>query len=164
LYIIRRATPEEVKKLRYIANYQFREEVAHYLIPEDIYVKISRNTGRVREVLSDEGIRIASIRASTYTFNLSLYGASILHKVTKKLRVVITSEVAEDVVKGSSIFSRHIMSVDEDLRAGDEVLVVDECDNLLCVGRLVLSPYEVMFFTRGVAVKLRECRGVLSEC
>jgi uncharacterized protein with predicted RNA binding PUA domain len=164
LYIIRRATPEEVKKLRYIANYQFREEVAHYLIPEDIYVKISRNTGRVREVLSDEGIRIASIRASTYTFNLSLYGASILHKVTKKLRVVIASEVAEDVVKGSSVFSRHVMSVDEDLRAGDEVLVVDECDNLLCVGRLVLSPYEVMFFTRGVAVKLRECRGVLNEC
>lgn len=159
MYIIRRATPEEVKKLRYIANYQFREEVAHHLIPEDIYVKISRNTGRVREVLSDEGIRIASIRASTYTFNLSLYGASILHKVTKKLRVVITSEVAEDVVKGSSVFSRHVMSVDEDLRAGDEVLVVDECDNLLCVGRLVLSPYEVMFFTRGVAVKLRECRG-----
>jgi uncharacterized protein with predicted RNA binding PUA domain len=159
LYIIRRATPEEVKKLRYIANYQFREEVAHHLIPEDIYVKISRNTGRVREVLSDEGIRIASIRASTYTFNLSLYGASILHKVTKKLRVVIASEVAEDVVKGSSVFSRHVMSVDEDLRAGDEVLVVDECDNLLCVGRLFLSPYEVMFFTRGVAVKLRECRG-----
>jgi len=157
LYLIREATPDEVRILRSVANYQFRAGVGPHLIPDNALLKISKNTGRIREVLTSDSRRIASIRASTFTLSLTLYGGSILHRLTKGLRVGVVNDVVKYVVTGSSLFSRHVLSIDEELRAGDEVLVVDESDNLLCVGRLVLSPYEVMFFTRGVAVKLREC-------
>ncbi len=154
--MIRGATYDEVKMLRAIADYQFRNYVGSQLIPDNVLLKISKNTGRIREVLTPTD-KIASIMASTFTFNLSLYGGSILHKMTDDLRVVVVNDVIKHVVTGTSLFSRHVLSVDDGLRAGDEVLVVDEGDNLICVGRLVLSPYEVMFFTRGIAVKLREC-------
>lgn len=143
--------------LRATADYQFRYDVGRQLIPDNALLKISRKTGRIREVLTVNNERIASIRASTFTFNLSLYGGSTLHKLVSGLRATIVNDVIEYVISGGSVFSRHVLHVDDDLRAGDEVLVVDEDDNLLCVGKLVLSPYEVMFFTRGVAVKLREC-------
>lgn len=143
--------------LRAIANHQFRIDIGVRLIPDDVLLRISRSTGRVREVLTSDGVRIAAIRASTFTFNLSLYAAQVLHASTSRLRAVVVSDVADYVAKGTSVFSRHILDVDPSLRAGDEVLVVDESDRLLCVGRLALSPYEIMFFTRGVAVKLREC-------
>lgn len=156
MYLVREATYDEVKMLRAIADYQFRSEVGSELIPSDALLKISKNTGRIREVLTPTN-RIASIRASTFTFNLSLYGGSLLHRVTNNLRVVVVNDVIKHIISGSSLFSRHILSIDDDLRAGDEVLVVDEDDSLICVGRLVLSPYEVMFFTRGVAARLREC-------
>ncbi len=42
-----------------------------------------------------------------------------------------------------------------DLRAGDEVLIVDENDNLIRTGTLVLSPQECMDFERGIAVRIR---------
>ncbi len=143
--------------MRAVADYQFGVPVGQRLIPEDALLKISRNTGRIREVLTSKKERIASVMASTFTFNLSLYGGSILHKSTDGLRVVVVNDVVKYVIAGGSLFSRHVLGVDERLRAGDEALVVDEDDNLLCVGRLALSPPEVMFFTRGVAVKLREC-------
>ncbi len=158
MYLIREASRDEIETLRAVANYQFKSYVGDKLIPDNVLLKISKNTGRIREVLTSNKVRIASIRASSFTFNLSLYAAQILHKYVDKLRVVVVSDVVEDLIKGTSVFSRHVLRVDNDLRAGDEALVVDELDNLLCVGKLALSPVEIMFFTRGVAVKLRECR------
>jgi len=41
------------------------------------------------------------------------------------------------------------------IRAGDEVLVVDEDDALLATGKAVLSPLEMLQIRRGVAVSVR---------
>ncbi len=159
LSFVRKASTEEVSFLRSILNYQVGREVAHEIIPEGILVKVSRRTGRIREVLLPDGRRLASIRASSFTFNFTLELGKLLHTLIQPpgLRAVVVNEVVPYVIKGSSVFSRHIIEVDEELRAGDEVLVVDESDNLLCTGRLILSPEEIMHFIRGPAIRLREC-------
>jgi len=46
----------------------------------------------------------------------------------------------------------------EDIRAKDEVIVADENNRVLAVGRAVLSSEEMTSFKRGVAVKVR--RGI----
>jgi uncharacterized protein with predicted RNA binding PUA domain len=159
MHKIRVAKPEELVFLRAIADHQFRSNVGEFLFPNGVLLKISRNTGRIREVLSPDNVRIASVRASSFTFNLTFYGASILHNILNEplMRVYVVNEVAQDILSGNTVFARHVIKVDENLRAGDEVLVVDENDKLLCVGRLTLSPYEILHFIRGAAVKLREC-------
>lgn len=161
MHKVRPARPEELDFLRAILNYQLRVNVGDLVFPEGVLLKISRNTGKIREVLTPDGMEaIASVVASTYTFNLKMHAAKIIHKHVPppKLRAVVVNEVADDVVeKKSTVFARHIITIDDELRAGDEVLVVDESDRLLCVGRLLLSPEEVLHFIRGPAVKLREC-------
>ncbi len=159
---IRRARKEEVLFLRSILNHQLGINIADRVIPEDILVKVSPRTGRIREVFLPNGLKLASIRASSYTFNLTIHMARIIKELVKpvKLRLVVANEIANDVIRFSTnVFSKHVIDVDDDLRAGDEVLIVDENDNLLCVGRMLLSPYEIMFFTRGIAARIRGCVG-----
>ena len=157
--IVRKATSEELRYLRAIINHQLGVDVGNTLFENEVKLKISRNTGRIREVYDRYNRRLASVRASSYTFNLTLIAAKIIHRIVKppKLRAVVVNEIAPDITRSSTLFARHILSIDEDLRAGDEVLVVDEEDNLLCVGKLVLSPIEILHFIKGPAVKLREC-------
>jgi len=161
LHKIRRAKPSELRRLRAILEHQLGVSgIGKRVFPDNILLKISRNTGKIREVLTSSGEAIASVLASTYTFNLKLPAAKKIHEAvpSPKLRVVVVNEIAEDLVTyGSSVFARHILYVDESLRAGSEVLVVDENNNLLCVGRLILSPDEIVHFITGPAVKLREC-------
>jgi len=162
MHKVRRASRDELAFLRGIANYQFRFNIGGLIFPEGVLLKISRNTGKIREVLRPDGSSIATVRASTYTFSLRLSTASQILKVLPppKLRVVVVNEVSKDLLENrSTVFSRHVLSLDEGLRAGDEVIVTDEEDRLLCVGRLILSPYEVLHFIRGGAVKVRECVG-----
>ncbi|MCS7099573.1 MAG: PUA domain-containing protein [Sulfolobales archaeon] len=162
MYLTRPATRDEVSVLRSIADYQFGFGIGARVVPDSAYLRISRATRRIRAVLDESGRVLFTVRAYTHTLIPSIYGALLIHRATSypKLRCVVVSEVAEDLVKyGSSVFSRHVLYVDEGLRPGDEVLVVDESDGLLCVGTLRLSPVEVLDFIRGSAVRLRACRG-----
>jgi len=163
LHKVRKAKPSELRRLRAILEHQLGVSgIGEKVFPEGVLLKISRNTGKIREILAPTGETIATVLASTYTFNLKLPAAKIIHEniPPPKLRVVVANEIAEDLVTyGNSAFAKHILYVDEDLRAGSEALVVDENDNLLCVGRLILSPDEIIHFITGPAVKLRECVG-----
>jgi len=157
---LRRASKDEVIALRAILNYQLGVNIGEKLLPDNILVRVSPKTGRIREVFLSNGVKLGSIRASSYTFLLTLKAAEIIKSLVKpkKLRLIVPNEMAYDVAKYSTnIFSRHVLDVDEELRAGDEVIIVDENDKLLCIGRMLLSPYEIMFFTRGIAARVREC-------
>jgi len=59
------------------------------------------------------------------------------------------------VAKGGTAFAKHVVGVDPDIRAGEEVLVVDEEGRLIATGRAVLSPEEMMTIRRGPAVLVR---------
>lgn len=72
-----------------------------------------------------------------------------------RLRVVVPKEVAPFVAEGRSVFAKYVLQVDPLLRAGDEVLVVDEADTLLAVGSARLCPREMLDLSRGVAVRTR---------
>ena len=53
------------------------------------------------------------------------------------------------------MFARFVVDIDHDLRANDEVLVVNREDALVRTGTLILSPREAIDFNRGVAVRVR---------
>jgi uncharacterized protein with predicted RNA binding PUA domain len=65
------------------------------------------------------------------------------------------NDVAPYVARGGTAFAKHVVGVDPDIRAGEEVLVVDEDGRLIATGRAVLSPEEMMELRRGAAVIVR---------
>ena len=159
---LRKATKEELSFLRAILMHQLDLDpfIAEKVLPEEVLVKVSPRTGKIREIFLPSGVKVASLRASSFTLNLTLYAAKVIKSYVKpmKLRVCVVNEISQDILANpTNVFAKHVIDVDNELRAGDEVMVVNESDDLLCVGRMLLSPYEIMFFTRGIAVRIREC-------
>jgi uncharacterized protein with predicted RNA binding PUA domain len=147
---------EKLYRIRGIANYQFRAPIGHLVFPDNCQVEISKRSGRIRRITLDAQI-LATVRAHDGFIVFTIEGARRLHKAIPfpKLRVVVLQEVAPFISKGRSVFAKHVQTVDQKLRAGDEVLVVDGQDTLLAIGKANLSPQEMLDLTRGVAVKTR---------
>jgi uncharacterized protein with predicted RNA binding PUA domain len=144
-----------LKRVKVIADYQFGRGVGAALFPENVEFQFS-STGRVRQILH-HGDRLATMRAKDGMLTLSIKGAQRIHGFLAypKMRVVVNSEAAPYVSMGKNAFSRHVVEVDPDIRAGDEVLIVDKEDRLLGTGQAKLSPEEMLSFKKGVAVEVR---------
>ncbi len=145
-----------LRKLRLIADYQFLPGAGKVLFPEGVDVSFSSKTGRFKEIRLG-GELIASFRSNDGTFALSIKGAELLLRNFQKprLRAVIEKGVAGIVAEGRNVFAKHVKEADPEIRPGDEVIVVDEEDMLVAVGRAVLSGEEMTAFSKGVAIKTR---------
>lgn len=146
-----------LRTVRVIADYQFGKGAGRVLFPDSCKFVLSPTTGRIRQI-KDKGIRIATLKADSGWFTLSIEGARRLHEAFEypKLRVVVLRDVAEFIAEGKSVFAKHVVDVDPSIRANDEVIVVDKDDKLLATGRAILSAKEMLEFNRGVAVSVRQ--------
>jgi uncharacterized protein with predicted RNA binding PUA domain len=146
---------KKLSTVRIMADYQFGKGCGEILFPEDVSFLLSR-TGRIRQILYNNE-RIATVRASDGVLTLSIKGADTVHKYLSKpnQRVTMCEEAVPFVSAGKTAFSKHVIDIDPELRAGEEVLVVDESDNLLATGQLILSPEEIHSIERGSAVDIR---------
>jgi len=136
----RRAKNEEIIMLQAIADYQFGWPAGDLLIPGNAILGISPSTMRIREVYGDEGL-LAVLRAHDYMFSLSINGARRLLKLDEpRLRAWVALTLTQRI-KG--IDCSYIYKIDETLLPGEEVIVLDDNNKLLGVGRLKLSPLEI---------------------
>jgi 7-cyano-7-deazaguanine tRNA-ribosyltransferase len=117
----------------------------------------SERTGRIRNVYLD-GEHIISFRARDGYMTLKPAGAVKLKEGIPKpaLRVVVNPDSAEYNRQGKSVFAKFVLDCDPNLRPGDEVLVVDEADNLVAVGRALMTKSEMQAFNSGIAVRVRD--------
>ncbi|HID26508.1 MAG TPA: pseudouridine synthase [Methanosarcinales archaeon] len=147
---------QKLKKVRIIADYQFGRGAGKALFPENVEFQLS-NTKRVRQILLN-GKRLATLRAKDGLFTLSIYGADRLHKhfPYPHLRVVMNKEASPFIAQGKTAFARHVVAVDPEIRAGEEVILVDENDKLLATGKTLLCASEMLSFKKGVAVYVRQ--------
>lgn len=152
----------ELDLLKALLAVQFHCNAAKLLELGKISVERSPRTGRARYVYLD-GTLVGSIRASDGRFIPTIEGARFLLRLIPppKLRVVVGEDAKIFVAKGRTLFCKHVVNADAEIRAGDEVFVVDLDDELVAVGRAVLSGEEICQKKVGRAVKIR--RGVLER-
>lgn len=147
---------DSLRIVRAIADYQFGRGAGIALFPDTCRFILSKN-GKIRQIL-DKDTRIATLKADSGLLTLSIEGARRLHKTFPfpKLRVVVLNEVSEFIAEGKSVFAKHVVRVDDKIRANDEVIVVNERDELLATGKALLSAFEMLELKKGVAVKTRQ--------
>jgi uncharacterized protein with predicted RNA binding PUA domain len=145
-----------LKRVRGIADFQFGRGAGEALFPDGCTFTLS-TTGRIRQVMSG-GERLATVRASDGRLTLGIAAARRLHAFLPPpaYRVVIRNDVAEFIAKGKNAFAKHVVSADPDIRADEEVLVVNEEGELLGTGTAMLSGAEMREFKYGVAVQVRK--------
>jgi len=145
-----------------VADYQFGKEIGAKLFPDDVEILFSKRTGRIRYVYL-KSKRLATLRPTDGLFSLSVTGAKRIaeNAASAKCFVTIQNDVSEFIADGGDVFAVHVVKTDQEIRAKDEVIVVDEGGKVLAVGRAVLSGEEMKVFKIGVAVKVR--RGCKEE-
>ena len=143
-------------KIRAIADYQLGKGVGIQLFPSNVEIQYSPRTGRIR-FINLNGERLATLRPTDGVLSLSIKAAVFMAEKTPfaKCFVVVKNEVSKFIAEGGDVFAVHVVKVDEEVGAKDEVIAIDEDGQVLAVGRTILSSGEMMAFKTGVAVKVR---------
>jgi 7-cyano-7-deazaguanine tRNA-ribosyltransferase len=147
----------DLQRVRAVADMQFGRGAGNALLGGNVELRKSRKRGKVRNVLVD-GEHILSMRAGDGLFTLKPDGARRLMSAfgSPKLRVIVNPDSAEFNARGKSVFCGFVLDADPGIVPGDEVVVVNEKDELIAVGRSAMTRGEILAFKKGVAVRVRE--------
>ena len=153
---------DSLRRIRAVADYQFGRGVGAKLFPAGVRVVFSRRTGRIRYIYLD-GKRLATMRPTDGMLSLSIKGARRIAEgmASATCFVKVKDDVSKFIAQGGDVFAVHVVEANDEVRAKDEVVVLDSNCKILAVGRAMLSGEEMKAFKRGVAVKIR--RGCMDE-
>ncbi|MCW4023392.1 MAG: pseudouridine synthase [Candidatus Bathyarchaeota archaeon] len=145
-----------LQKIRSVADYQFGKGIGMKLFPDDVQIDYSKNTGKIRYVYLESKL-LATLRPTTGMFVLTIEGAKRIVTQVDPLHLWVKLEdFAEPfVAEGRSVFAKHVIDVDQEIRPNEEVVVINQKNEVLAVGRAVLSGPEMLAFNKGVAVNVR---------
>ena len=148
-----------LRKIKGISDYQFGIDITDILFDESEKIRIerSKNTKKIRYIYYKNNLMLA-LRPTNGLFTLSLFSAKKIIENTQapRLRAIILTEVSEFIRKGRNVFCKHIVNIDNNLRTLDEVIVVNQNDELLGIGRLKIPIPYIKTFKTGVAVNIRK--------
>jgi uncharacterized protein with predicted RNA binding PUA domain len=146
----------EIAKIRAVADYQFGKGVGAKLFPEDVTLEHSPRTGRIR-FINIGGERLATLRPTDGLLSLSIKAAKFMAENASSAHCFVTVKdgVSEYIADGGDVFAVHVVKAHPEIRAADEVIVLDEAGTVLAVGKATLSSVEMTAFKTGVAVKVR---------
>jgi archaeosine-15-forming tRNA-guanine transglycosylase len=143
-------------RARQIATYQFGEDIAKVIIPEDADIQ-TNSSGKIRYIFQG-GKHFATLRSTTGRFTLSKNTVRHLPPSViqaSSLTLVILPDIEIDFKPGMSLFAKHVKSAKHTIRPGDEVLVINTKDQVICTGRALLSGREIENAKNGIAVRTR---------
>ena len=145
-----------IHKIRSIADYQFGRGLGMSLFPDNVSVIFSKRTGKIKHIYYDKKL-LATLKPNDGHFSLGIEGAKRLMTgmKLKRLYVQVQDEVAPFVENGSDVFARHVVDVDQEIRPGEETIILDGSNRVIAIGRADLSGSEMRNFRKGVAVKVR---------
>jgi len=148
-----------LRKVKAICDYQFGQAITDILFEDEseIHFIFSRNTGKIKHIYRENNL-LLNLRPTNGFFTLSLFSAERIINSTPspKHRAVVMNEISEFIRKGRNVFCKHIVDIDITLRPNDEVIVVDQSNDLLAIGRLVIPIPYVRSFQTGIALKIRK--------
>ncbi len=133
-----------------VLAYQFTPRIADALLDGSITFRLAR--GDVREVYRGGSLLLVR-RPNDGLFSITLAAGEIIRRTVgpPRFRVVVRGDRE---VKGS-ILVRDVVDLDQGLRPGDEVIIVDQADNLIGVGRLRVPPIMLNGLDRGEVARVR---------
>jgi 7-cyano-7-deazaguanine tRNA-ribosyltransferase len=147
----------DIKRIQNVATMQFGRNTDKILFKGKKSLVKSKKTRKIRNVYCDDD-HIVSMRASDGMFTLKLAGGIRLHAHVPfpRFRVVVQNDAVPFIKDGKSVFAKFVKGGDIQLRPYDECIIVDQQDQLLGVGRCLLTVDEMIAFSFGQAVKVRE--------
>ena len=148
-----------LRKAKAISDYQFGQSVTNILFEDEseIHFEFSKNTGKIKHVFYRNNL-LLNLRPTNGFFTLSLFSAEKIIKniPIPRLRGIVMNEISDFIKIGRNVFCKHITDIDNNLRPSDEIIVVNQEDEILAIGKLVIPVPYVRSFKTGIAIKVRK--------
>jgi len=140
--------PKQLEEIvRATADFQFGTGAGNILVPKN--AKLGGKPYR-QIVCRIDKEQICSFIADTGLLSLTLGGAKLIAPLNS-----YWVRLDAPLVKGGSIFAVGIKEADSSIRPGDEVIVLNNQDEVIAVGRSEMSGREMCELKRGRAVSVR---------
>ena len=133
--------------VRATADFQFGPGAGEILVPDN--AKLGGKPYR-QIVCRIEKDQICSFIASSGSLSLTMSGAELIAPLKRYWVRLDASQV-----KGGSIFAVGINEADSNIRPGDEVIILNNDDQVIAVGKSEMSGREMCELNRGRAVSVR---------
>jgi uncharacterized protein with predicted RNA binding PUA domain len=145
---------DHILKLQYSIDALFGNGVSKHL-PKDLEMTFSRKTGRIRTV-SHKGKLLCTLRIDG-SLAISSHFAQLLlkNKKFKENCIEINEDAAPFVEQGRSVFCKHVVWCGKKVRISADTPVLFK-NQVIAVGKAILSSEMISDFDRGVAIKVRD--------
>jgi len=143
------------EKIAYQIDALFGKGVSSVL-PSEISFTYSRKTGRIKAFgMNDE--LVGTLR-SDGGIALTILGASLFMNSNdfKQNCIIPILDALPFVSEGRSLFCKHVEWFGSNINIGSEVVIIDKNDDVLAVGKSVVSQSQLRGRIGDVAVKVRE--------
>lgn len=148
-----------LRKIRAISDYQFGPAITNILFndTDSISIIFSKNTSKMKHIYEKDKI-LLNFRPKIGLFTLTFYSAAkiISELPVPKMRAVVPNDISEFIRKGRNVFCKHLLEIDIKLRPLDEVIVVNQEDEILAIGRLSIPIPYIKTFKSGIAINVRK--------
>ena len=145
---------EHFIKLQHSIDALFGNGCSKYL-PKDIDVVLSRKNGRIRTV-SHKGKLLCTLRINgSLAISISFAQTLLQNKKFIENCIEINEDAAPFVQEGRSVFCKHVIWSGKNVRVSSDTPILFE-NQVIAVGRSVLSSEMISDFKRGVAIKVRD--------
>ena len=145
---------EHFLKLQQSLDALFGTGSSKYL-PKDIDVILSRKTGRIRTV-SHKGKILCTLRINgSLAISIDFAQTLLQSKTFRENCIEINKDAAPFVMEGRSVFCKHVVWCGKNVRVAADTPILFE-NNVIAVGKAILSSEMISDFNRGVAIKVRD--------
>ncbi len=141
-------------KLKHTVDALFGNGVSKY-VPHNIEMSFSRRTGRIRSVYYN-GDLLCTLRIDGGLAITSKFAQMLLK--SKKFRsncLSVSKDAVPFVRDGKSVFCKHVSWCGKSVKIASDTPVLYE-EQVIAVGKAVLSSEMILSMKRGVAVKVRD--------
>lgn len=141
-------------KLQYTIDSLFGNGVSKNL-PKDIDINLSRKTGRIRTVSYKKKL-LCTLRIDGGLAISPFFAQMLLkNKSFKENCVEINQDAYPFVKEGRSVFCKHIIKCGKNVHISTDTPVIYK-NQVIAVGKAVLSYEMILDFNKGVAIKVRD--------
>ena len=145
---------EHFLKLQQSLDALFGTGSSKYL-PKDIDVILSRKTGRIRTV-SHKGKILCTLRINgSLAISIDFAQTLLQSKTFRENCIEINKDAAPFVMEGRSVFCKHVVWCGKNVHVAADTPILFE-NQVIAVGKAILSSEMISDFNRGVAIKVRD--------
>ena len=124
-------------------------------LPKDIDIILSRKTDRIRTV-SHKGKLLCTLRINgSLAISIDFAQTLLQSKIFRENCIEINKDAAPFVMEGRSVFCKHVVWCGKNVHVGADTPILFE-NQVIAVGKAILSSEMISDFKRGVAIKVRD--------